>query len=127
MHEFGTTPEQLAEIAVTIRRHAALNPAAKFRDPITVDDVLASRVVSSPLHLLDCCIITDGGGAVVVTSADARARSAKKRPVFVLGGSEALLPHQHGQARPHRHGRAAVRAARHGDGGRRRTPTSTCA
>lgn len=89
MHEFGTTSEQLAEIAVAVRRHAALNPAAKFRDPITVADVLASRIVSSPLHLLDCCIISDGGGAVVVTSA-ARARDLPRRPVRILGGSEAL-------------------------------------
>jgi acetyl-CoA acetyltransferase len=74
---------------VTIRRHAALNPVAKFRDPITVADVLASRVVSSPLHLLDCCIITDGGGAVVVTSAT-RARDLTKKPVPILGASEAL-------------------------------------
>jgi len=88
-HEFGTTAEQLAEIAVTIRRHAALNPVAKFRDPITVEDVLASRIVSSPLHLLDCCIITDGGGALVVTSA-ARVRDLKKRPVQILGASEAV-------------------------------------
>ena len=88
MHEFGTTAEQLAEIAVTIRRHAALNPSAKFRELITVDDVLSSRIVSSPLHLLDCCIITDGGGALVVTSAE-RARDLPKPPVFVLGGSEA--------------------------------------
>ncbi len=87
MHEFGTTSEQLAEIAVTTRRHASLNPVAKFRDPITVEDVLASRIVSSPLHLLDCCIITDGGGAVVVTSAE-RARDLKKKPVYILGGSE---------------------------------------
>ncbi len=89
MHEYGTRPEQLAEIAVTIRRHAALNPAAKFRDPISIDDVLASRVVSSPLHLLDCCIITDGGGAVVVTSEE-RARDLKQNPIAILGGSEAL-------------------------------------
>jgi acetyl-CoA C-acetyltransferase len=88
MHEFGTTSEQLAEIAVTTRRHAAMNPAAKFRDLITVDDVLASRIVSSPLHLLDCCIITDGGGALVVTTAE-RARDLERRPVYVLGGSEA--------------------------------------
>jgi acetyl-CoA C-acetyltransferase len=89
MHEFGTTPEQLAAIAVTARRHAALNPAAKYRDPITIDDVLASRIVSSPLHLLDCCIISDGGGAVVVTSA-ARGRDLPRRPVRILGGSESL-------------------------------------
>ncbi len=89
MYEFGTTSAQLAEIAVTIRRHAALNPAAKFRDPITVEDVLASRIVSSPLHLLDCCIISDGGGAVVVTSAE-RSHDLAKRPVRILGGSEAL-------------------------------------
>ena len=88
MHEFGTTSEQLAEIAVTIRGHAAMNSVAKFRDPITVEDVLASRVVSSPLHLLDCCIITDGGGALVVTSAE-RARDLKKKPVPILGGAEA--------------------------------------
>ena len=89
MHEFGTRAEQLAEIAVTMRRHAGLNPAAKYRDPITVADVLASRVVSSPLHLLDCCIISDGGGAVVVTSAE-RARDLAKPPVRILGGSESL-------------------------------------
>jgi acetyl-CoA C-acetyltransferase len=89
MHEFGTTAEQLAEIAVTIRRHAGLNPAAKFREPITVEDVLASRIVSSPLHLLDCCIITDGGGAIVVTKAD-RVPDLRKKPVRILGGSEAL-------------------------------------
>ena len=89
MHEYGTTSEQLAEIAVTTRRHATLNPAAKFHDPITVEDVLASRVVSSPLHLLDCCMISDGGGALVVTSA-ARARDLAKKPAFVLGASEAV-------------------------------------
>jgi acetyl-CoA C-acetyltransferase len=89
MYEFGTTPEQLAAVAVAIRRHAGLNPAAKFRDPITVDDVLASRVVSSPLHLLDCCIITDGGGAVVLTSRE-RGRDARKPGVRILGGAEGL-------------------------------------
>jgi acetyl-CoA C-acetyltransferase len=89
MHEYGTTSEQLAEIAVTTRRHATLNPAAKFHDPITVEDVLASRVVSSPLHLLDCCMISDGGGALVVTSAS-RARDLRKKPVFLLGAAEAV-------------------------------------
>jgi acetyl-CoA C-acetyltransferase len=89
MHEYGTTSDQLAEIAVTMRRHAAMNPQAKYRDPITIEDVLASRVISSPLHLLDCCIISDGGGAVVLTSLE-RARDLAKPAVVVLGGAEAV-------------------------------------
>ncbi len=89
MHEYGTTSEQLAEIAVTTRKHASLNPDAKYRDPITVEDVLASRVISSPLHLLDCCMISDGGGALVLTSVE-RARDLKKKPVVILGGAEAV-------------------------------------
>ena len=89
MHDYGTTPEQLAEVAVAARKHAMLNPDAKYRDPITVADVLASRMVSAPLHLLDCCMISDGGGAVVVTSA-ARARDLKKQPVYLLGAGEAV-------------------------------------
>ena len=89
MHEYGTTSEQLAEIAVTMRRHASLNPQAKYRDQITVEDVLASRVISSPLHLLDCCVISDGGGALVLTSLE-RARDLRKLPVVVLGAAEAL-------------------------------------
>jgi acetyl-CoA C-acetyltransferase len=89
MHEYGTTSEQLAEIAVTTRRHAQLNPEAKYRDPITVEDVLASRVISSPLHLLDCCMISDGGGALVLTSLE-RARDLRRPPVVVLGGAEAV-------------------------------------
>jgi acetyl-CoA acetyltransferase len=89
MHSYGTTSEQLAEIAVTMRRHAGLNPAAKMRKPITVADVLESRMISRPLHLLDCCIISDGGGALVVTSAE-RARDLRKRPVLLLGCGEAV-------------------------------------
>ena len=92
MHEYGTRPEQLAEIAVTMRRHAGLNPAAKMRKPITVDDVLGSRMISEPLHLLDCCIISDGGGAVVVTSAE-RARDLAK-PVVLLEGCGEAVCHQ---------------------------------
>lgn len=88
MHEYGTTSEQLAAIAVTMRRHATMNPHAKYRDPITVEDVLASRVISSPLHLLDCCMISDGGGALVLASLE-RARDLPKRPVVLLGGAEA--------------------------------------
>jgi len=93
MHDYGTTSEQLAEIAVTMRRHATLNPHAKYRDPITVEDVLASRMISSPLHLLDCCMISDGGGALVLTSAE-RARDLRKPPVLILGGAEAV---RHGE------------------------------
>ena len=89
MHEYGTSGEQLAEIAVTMRRHAGHNPYAKYREPITVEDVLASRLISSPLHLLDCCVISDGGGALVLTSA-ARARDLRKPPVVILGGAEAV-------------------------------------
>jgi acetyl-CoA C-acetyltransferase len=94
---FGTTAEQLAEIAVTMRHHASLNPHAKMRQPITIDDVLASRVISDPLHLLDCCIISDGGGAVVVTSA-ARARDLPKAPVLLLGCGEAVAHQETGAA-----------------------------
>ncbi len=86
---YGTTSEQLAEIAVTMRHHASLNPNAKMRTPITVDDVMSSRVISSPLHLLDCCIISDGGGAVVVSSTE-RARDLATRPVQLLGCGEAV-------------------------------------
>jgi acetyl-CoA acetyltransferase len=84
MHEFGTTSEQLAAIAVACRKHAALNPAAQMRTPITVEDVLNSRWIVKPFHLLDCCLVSDGGGAVVVTSAE-RARDLPRRPVYVLG------------------------------------------
>jgi acetyl-CoA acetyltransferase len=89
MHEYGTTSEQLAEIAVTMRRHAGLNPHAKYREPITVEDVLASRMISSPLHLLDCCVISDGAGALVLTSRE-RARDRARPPVVILGGAEAV-------------------------------------
>jgi len=86
MHEFGTTSEQLAQIAVSTRQWAALNPRARYRDPITIDDVLASPMQVSPLHLLDCCLVTDGAGAFVMTSAE-RARTLRKAPVFVLGAA----------------------------------------
>jgi len=87
MHDYGTTSEQLAEIAVTTRFHASMNPQAKYREPLTIEDVLASRIISSPLHLLDCCIISDGAGAIVVTSAE-RARDMRKQPVYLLGAGE---------------------------------------
>lgn len=84
MHEFGTTSEQLAKVAVDTRYNASLNPLATFRDPITIEDVLNSRMICDPLHKLDCCIRTDGGGALLLTHED-RARSLRKRPVWVLG------------------------------------------
>ena len=89
MHLYGTKPEQLAEIAVACRRHASLNPRAMFRDPITIEDVLKSRMVSSPLHVLDCCVICDGGGALVVASPQV-ARQCQKTPVWVLGMAEGV-------------------------------------
>lgn len=89
MHEFGTTPEQLAELAVTIRANAAKNPAALFRDPLTVADVLASPMISSPFHKLDCCVVTDSGGAVVLTRKD-KARNTRKTPVQILGYGESI-------------------------------------
>lgn len=87
MHQYGTTSKQLAEIAVVTRRHAGLNPLAMYREPITVQDVLDSRMIADPLHLLDCCVVSDGGGAVIVTTEE-RARDLRQQPVFVLGSSE---------------------------------------
>jgi acetyl-CoA acetyltransferase len=88
MHEFGTTPAQLAEIAVGVREFATLNPHAIYRDPITVDDVLDSRMIADPLHKLDCCAITDGGGAILMTTAE-RAQDLPQPPVYVLGAAGA--------------------------------------
>lgn len=87
MYEYGTTSDQLACIAVSTRQWAARNPVAFMREPITVDDVLASPLIASPLRRLDCCLVTDGGGAVLMTTAD-RARSLRKPPVLVLGWGE---------------------------------------
>ena len=88
MHEYGTTAEQMAEVAVATRKWASLNPKALMRDPITIDDVLASRWISEPLHLLDCCLVTDGGGAVVIVGEE-RARDLNKAPVWIAGHGEA--------------------------------------
>ena len=88
MHQYGTTREQLAGVAVAAREWAKLNPKAFMRDDLSVEDVLNSRMVSSPLSVLDCCLVTDGGGAVVVTGAE-RARGLAKPPVYVLGAGEA--------------------------------------
>ncbi|AGP60594.1 acetyl-CoA acetyltransferase [Streptomyces rapamycinicus] len=83
-HLYGATPADLAEVAVAARQWARLNPKAVRKGDLTVDDVLASPVISSPLRTLDCCLVTDGGGAVVLTSAH-RARSLRSDPVLVSG------------------------------------------
>jgi acetyl-CoA acetyltransferase len=89
MKEYGLTHEQLAYVAVAQRKWAARNPRAMFRDLITVEDVLASRLVAYPFHLLECCLVTDGGGALIVTAAD-RAGEFPKPAVHVLGTGEAM-------------------------------------
>jgi acetyl-CoA acetyltransferase len=88
MHEYGTTREQLAEVAVAAREWAKLNPKAFVREDLSVENVLDSRMVSSPISVLDCCLVTDGGGAVLVTSVG-RARELRKPPVYMLGAGEA--------------------------------------
>jgi acetyl-CoA C-acetyltransferase len=97
MHQYGTTPEQLAEIAVVTRAHALRNPEAvqglrdigqKRVEELGVADVLASRMIADPLHLFECCIISDGGGAVVIAAPEV-ARGARKKPVWILGSGEA--------------------------------------
>jgi acetyl-CoA acetyltransferase len=89
MHEFGTTREQLAEVAVAARKWALMNPVAWEKEPLTVEQVLKSRMVSYPLTVRDCCLVTDGGGAIILTSA-ARAKTLKQKPVYVLGVGEAI-------------------------------------
>jgi len=84
MHEYGATSEQLARISVIERQNASMHPDAAFRDPITIDDVLNSRIISEPLHLLDCAAVHDGGAAFIVTSAK-RAKKLTEIPVYVLG------------------------------------------
>jgi acetyl-CoA acetyltransferase len=86
-HAYGTTAAQRAAVAVACRKHASMNPAAQMRKPITIDDVLASRMISDPLHLLDCSLVSDGGAAIVMVSAE-RARDFPKRPVYLLGTGE---------------------------------------
>lgn len=88
MHEYGTTREQLAEVAVAARKWANLNPDAYMKGDLSVEDVLDARPVSSPFTVRDCCLVTDGAAAVVMTRAD-RARHLAKRPAYLLGGAAA--------------------------------------
>jgi acetyl-CoA C-acetyltransferase len=89
MYEYGTTSEQLAAIAVQMRENARNNPHAMYRDPLTVEDVLASPLISDPLHRLDCCVVSDSGGAFVMVSAE-RAKDLRRRPVYLEGWGEAI-------------------------------------
>jgi acetyl-CoA acetyltransferase len=84
MHQYGTTREQLAEIAVAARKWAQLNPEAFAREPLTVEDVLGSRMISDPLTVRDCCLVTDGGGAYVLARAG-RAKDLRRPPAYLLG------------------------------------------
>ena len=88
MHEYGTTREQLADVAVAARAWAQHNPEAFERGPLTREDVLGARMVGDPLTVRDCCLVTDGGGAIVMVRAD-RARDFPKAPVYVLGSAAA--------------------------------------
>ena len=87
MYEYGTTSEQLAWIKVAASHHAQYNPNAFLKDVVTVEDVVNSRMIADPLHLLDCCVVTDGGGALIVTSPEV-AKSLKRPKVKVMGAGE---------------------------------------
>ena len=87
MKDYGMTHEQLAMVAVVQRQWAALNPRATYREPLTVEDVLNSRMIAYPFHLLECCLVTDGGGALILTTAD-RVADFPQPPVYILGTGE---------------------------------------
>ena len=89
MYEYGTTREHLAEIAVAARKWALMNPVAWEKEPLTIDDVLNARMISHPLTVRDCCLVTDGGGAIFMTSAE-RAKDLKNKPVYILGTGEEI-------------------------------------
>ena len=89
MKRYGMTHEQLAMVAVVQREWAGLNPRASFRDPITVQDVMNSRLIAYPFHLFECCLVTDGGGALILTSAE-RAKDFPHKPVYILGSGESV-------------------------------------
>ena len=126
MYQYGTKPEQFANISVVTRAHAVRNPEAvqamtdlgfQGVGEITIEDVLASRMIADPLHLLECCMISDGGGAVVIASADV-ARNCRKKPVWIIGAGEATKYRENGgditvsaavQSAPMAFGEAGVR------------------
>ena len=87
MHRYGTTPRHLAEVAVAIRSHAVRNPRALKRTPLTIEEHQASRLIAEPFRLYDCCQENDGGGVVLVTSAE-RARDLRQRPIHIMAGAQ---------------------------------------
>jgi acetyl-CoA acetyltransferase len=93
MHQYGTTREQLAEVALAASKWAQLNPEAQRRNPITLDEILASPMVSDPLTVRDCCLVNDGAGAYVLVRAD-RAKDMPHKPVYVLGNATAVWNRQ---------------------------------
>ncbi len=93
MIRYGTTAEQLGAVAVTCRENASANPRAMQRDPITMDDYLASRLIVEPFRLLDICLESDGACAVLITSAE-RAKDLKQKPVYIMGGAYGGGPQQ---------------------------------
>ena len=93
MHQYGTTRRALAEVAVAARQWAQRNPEAFMRDPLNIDDVLNSRIIADPLSIRDCCMVSDGAGAYVMTRAD-RAKHLAKKPVYVLGNATAIWHRQ---------------------------------
>jgi len=87
MHEYGTTNEQLGAVAIAMRKHAQLNPAAlMYGKPLTMEAYLASPMIADPYRLFDCCLETDGAAAFIVTSVE-RARDLKQKPVYVMGAA----------------------------------------
>jgi acetyl-CoA acetyltransferase len=89
MKTYGVTHEQMAQVAVVQREWAAKNPRAAFKDPITIDDVLNSKMIAYPFRLLQCCLVTDGGGALILTSSD-RAKDFPTKPCYILGSGESV-------------------------------------
>ena len=114
MYQYGTTSEQLAWVKVAASHHAQYNPHAMLRDVVTVEDVVNSPMIADPLHRLDCCVISDGGGAIIVASPEV-AKSLKRPLVKIIGAGEAPKHQMGGQGRPDLFGRGVV-----GAGGLRR-------
>ena len=92
MYEYGTTSQQLGAVAVACRKHANMNPrAVMYGKPMTIEDHQNSRMVHDPLRLYDCCLETDGGAAIVITSAE-RAKSLRHRPIYIMAAAQSLMP-----------------------------------